>query len=98
MEPLAHAHFRSVIGEAAQRELGIAGLVHQTHVEVAVIGGALRLLMASRSFPRLWKIEQGIPVHHWDSAKKEFGRSFQPEQLDLFRAKARDAYLGHPDR
>src|SRR2546423_13433820 len=61
MEPLADAERRRVIGERASRPFRRAVFPHEPHVEMPVIRGSLRLLVAGRRGPSLRPNEKGVP-------------------------------------
>ena len=62
VEPLAEAQFGRVARELLDRGLRRAVLAQEAHGEVAVVGGALGLLVARRRFPGLGQVVEAVPV------------------------------------
>src|SRR5437773_10920368 len=97
MEPLADAERWRVIGERTSRPFRRAVFPQEPHVEMPVIRGSLRLLVAGRRGPGLWQIEQAVPMDARHAVNQQFGGAVKTEFLHLLGTKARRADLGHPD-
>ena len=97
VEPLHDAHLRRVFAEVVERELGRPVFPDQPHVEMAVIGRALRLLVAGRRLPGARQVEQRVPEDARHPAEQQLGGAVDAELLDFLGAEAADADLGDPD-
>ena len=80
------------------RELGRAVLAQEAHGEMAVVGRALRLLVAGGRLPFARQVVELIPVDARRLADQQFGGALQPPVLHLLGPEGRDADLADPDR
>src|SRR5262245_64171694 len=86
MEPLADAECRRPPGEPFERRLGRAVLAQETHVEMPVVGRALRLLVARRGTPGLRQIIEAVPVNAGAMRSEQVGRAVDSPGLPLLGA------------
>src|SRR5688572_11471406 len=71
MEPLAYSEIGRVATELVRRRLWRAVLAQQPHVEVPVIGRALRLLVAGGGAPGLRQVVKAVPMDALDPAGEQ---------------------------
>ena len=70
MKPLANPERRRERGERIDPYFRRAVLADEPHVKMAIIGGALCLLMTRRRGPGLGQVEQAVPVNAFNAANQ----------------------------
>src|SRR4051812_29322572 len=98
MKPLADADLGRELAKDVGGGLRRAVLAQDAHVEVPIIGGALRLLVPGRRLPFLWQVVEAVPMDAWRLAGQKLSGLAQPPFLHLLGTEGRDPDLGDPDR